>query len=178
MAATHATPTIRACPCCGLAQTVPPVPPRMRACCGRCGTRLVKRSVIARSNRRTAALATAALVLYPFGVGLPIMEVRRLGHTKDTSILEGVGTLVAAGDWIVGIVVLLCSIVLPLGKLAALLVLSTGAARLRERHRALTYHAVECGQRVSPPQLSFRFSRASVSSHAARSVIRSVSRTL
>lgn len=103
----------------------------------------MKRSVIARSNHRTAAIATAALVLYPFGVGLPIMEVRRLGHMKDTSILEGVSTLLAAGDWVVGIVVLLCSIVLPLGKLATMLVLATGAVRLRERHRAIAYHAVE-----------------------------------
>jgi paraquat-inducible protein A len=99
--------------------------------------------MVARSNQRTAAIATAALVLYPFGVGLPIIEVERFGHTKASSILEGVTALFASGQWLVGAVVLACSIVLPIGKLVSLLVLSAGGLGLARRHRAVTYRVVE-----------------------------------
>jgi paraquat-inducible protein A len=115
----------------------------MRACCVRCETSLVKRSVIARSNNRTAAIAIAALVLYPFAVGLPMLEVERFGHVSAASIVEGVASLFASGHWVIGVVVLLCSIVLPLGKLVSLLVLSAGGVMLHRRHRALTYRLVE-----------------------------------
>jgi paraquat-inducible protein A len=115
----------------------------MRACCARCESSLVRRSVIARSNSRTAAVATAALIIYPFAVGLPIMSIERFGHVNEVSILEGVTSLLGGGQWFVGIVVLLCSIVLPLGKLVSLLVLSAGGLGLRHRHRALTYRIVE-----------------------------------
>lgn len=139
----HTTPAIRACPCCGLAQTVPPVPVRMRACCARCGTSLVKRSIIARSSSRTAALSAAALILYPFAVGLPILEVERFGHASESSVLEGTVSLFSGDQYAVGVVVLLCSVVFPLGKLVALLVLSLGGLGLAQRHRALTYRLVE-----------------------------------
>ncbi|MDY7107577.1 MAG: paraquat-inducible protein A [Planctomycetota bacterium] len=136
-------PSVRACPCCGLVQSVPPVPPRRRAVCARCGSSLIKRSLIARSNGRTAAFALAALILYPFAVGLPMVEVERFGHASEASILEGVATLFAAGHLIVGVIVLLCSIVFPLGKLLALLTLSAGGVMMRRRHRLLTYRVVE-----------------------------------
>lgn len=139
----HSTPSVRACPCCGLVQSVPPIPRRMRACCARCGASLIKRTMIARSNSRTAAFAFAALILYPFAVGLPMLQVQRFGHTSEASILEGVASLLTSGHWIVGIIVLLCSIVLPLGKLLALLMISAGGVMLQKRHRVLTYHVVE-----------------------------------
>lgn len=132
---------IRACPCCGLAQRVPPLPPRHRACCARCGSGLVHRSVVARSNARTTALALAALLLWPIAIALPMLRVTRLGHAQEASIVEGATALLAAGQWVVGLVVLLCSIVLPLGKLVALLALSSGV--LAPRRRAATYRLVE-----------------------------------
>lgn len=134
---------IRCCPCCGLAQVVPPVPAGMKACCRRCGDGLVRASVLARSNHRTAAVALAALVLLPFGVGLPMLEVERFGHASSASILGGVRQLLAEGDLVVGGVILLCSVVLPATKLAALLLLSAGGLGLGARHRALTYRVVE-----------------------------------
>ena len=135
--------SMRSCPCCGLGQTVPPVPPGMRACCARCGTSLHKRSTILRSNSRTAAIALAALVLYPLAVSLPMIRVERFGHHNEASILEGTATLLASGHVVVGLIVLLCSVILPLGKLLALLLLSAGGLRLRHQHRALTYRVVE-----------------------------------
>jgi paraquat-inducible protein A len=122
-------------------QIVPPLPAGSRACCGRCDTSLVRRSVIARSRSRTGALAAAALVLYPFAVGLPLLEVERFGYRRETSVLDGVGSLFASGHVLVALVVLACSVVFPLGKLLALLLLSAGG--LGARHRALTYRVVE-----------------------------------
>jgi paraquat-inducible protein A len=142
MAVTTAS-VIRACPCCGLAQIVPHVPPRMRARCARCHAGLPRRKTLARGSHRSAALAVAALIIYPFAIGLPIMRVEKFGHVRDASILEGVSTLISKGEWLVGTVVLLCSIVLPLSKLVGLLVLGAGGLGLGRRHRALTYRLVE-----------------------------------
>ncbi len=134
---------LRACSCCGLVQRLPAVSAGMRACCGRCGTHLRRRRAGARSNSGTVALALAALILYPLGVMLPMLTIERFGYHHEASILEGISTLISSGHLVVGIIVLLCSIVFPLGKLLALLVLSAGGMAMRHKHRALTYHIVE-----------------------------------
>lgn len=103
----------------------------------------MQRSTILRSNNRAAALALAALLLYPFAITRPIMFVEQMGHASEASILEGVRSLLASGELLVGLVVLACSIILPLGKLLAILVLASRRLNLRARHRALTYRAVE-----------------------------------
>ncbi len=139
---THGS-SIRSCVCCGLVQAIPSIPPRMRACCVRCGTTLHKRSNVRRSNSRTAAIVVAALILYPLAIGLPMIRIEKFGHHNEASILEGTVTLLASGHIIVGLIVLSCSVVLPLGKLIALLVLSAGGLRLRSEHRALSYRVVE-----------------------------------
>ena len=133
----------RACPCCGLVQTVPAIPPRMRACCCRCGRNLVKRARILRSNSRTAAIALAALILYPLAISLPMVTIERFGHHAEHSIFTGTKTLLTSNHVVIGLIVLSCSIVLPLGKLLALLVLSLAGLRMRREHRVWTYHLVE-----------------------------------
>lgn len=135
--------TIRSCPCCGLAQRVPRVGKGMRACCARCDTSLRRRSTIIRGNNRAAAVALAALILYPVAVTMPMLRIERFGHSHESSIIEGTITLFSGGHLFVGLVVLLCSVILPLGKLVSLLVLTTGGFLMRRRHRALTYHIVE-----------------------------------
>jgi len=115
----------------------------MRVRCARCHCGLRKRSVALRSNSRTAAVALSALLLYPLAVTMPMIRVERFGHRHDASILEGVATLLSSGHVVVGLVVLLCSIVLPLGKLMGLLILSAGGGLMPRRHLALTYRVVE-----------------------------------
>jgi paraquat-inducible protein A len=136
---------IHTCPCCGLAQTVPAVPPGMRACCARCQTSIRAPGLVAHSTRRTAAFSLAALILYPLAVMLPVLKVQQMGHHTESSILEGIATLLAEGQLIVGVVVLLCSVIFPLTKLAALLTLSLGGARLlrAHHHKAWLYHLIE-----------------------------------
>jgi len=134
---------IQTCPCCGLAQTLPPITPKQRACCARCGTTLLRPTARYRTASRTAAVATAALLIYPFAVTMPIMRVEQLGFHNDASILDGVTTLLAQRQLFVGIVVLLCSVVLPVAKLLGLLVLSAGGLSMRHHHRAWTYRFIE-----------------------------------
>jgi len=134
---------LAACPCCGLVHRIGAVPANMRAHCSRCQTGLHKRSSSLRCNSRTAALAFAGLLLYPVAISLPMIRVEQFGHHNDASILEGTATLLSSGHILVGVVVLLCSVVLPLGKLLSLLVLSAGGLLMRKEHRALTYQIVE-----------------------------------
>jgi paraquat-inducible protein A len=115
----------------------------MRAVCARCGTSLLGRTRLLRSNNRAGAVAIAALALYPLAVTLPMLKVERLGFTSESSILEGIAALFAGGHLVVGLIVLLCSVIFPLGKLVALLTLSMGSSRMAHHHKAFTYHLVE-----------------------------------
>ncbi len=135
--------TLRTCTCCGLAQLVNPVTRGMRACCVRCGCSMQRRSDALRSNSRTAALAVAAIVLYPVAISIPMLRIEQLGHRHEASILQGITTLFAEGQWLVGVIVLLCSVVFPLSKLFGLLVLTTSVLPLPKRHRAMTYTVIE-----------------------------------
>ena len=136
------THPLRSCPHCGLIQRVPPIGPRWRACCFRCDGGLGTGPRRWLSNSRTAAIATAALVLFPLAVTLPMIRIEKFGHTHESGLIEGVTVLLSRGELVVGLVVLTCSVILPVVKLAAMLVLSTGRF-LRLRHRALTYRIVE-----------------------------------
>lgn len=138
-----ASQTVHTCSCCGLVQHLPPPQAGMRACCVRCGTAVRGWSNVLRSNRTAAAFALAALILYPVAVSLPMLRVEQFGHHNDSSILSGTATLLASGHLFVGIIVLLCSVVFPLGKLIAMLMLTTAGFLMRREHRTWTYRVVE-----------------------------------
>jgi paraquat-inducible protein A len=112
------------------------------AFCRRCAGVVYRAGGAARSSARTAATALGALLLFPPAVLLPIVEIQRLGHRHQSSILVGVWELLREGNWFVGWVVLLFSILLPLVKLLLLLELSL-LGLLRRKHRAMTYRIVE-----------------------------------
>ena len=148
------TDQLRACPSCGLTQRLPAVashiagtsdktPRRLRACCARCGATLRSQGDFARHDALTASLALAALILYPVAITLPILKVRQLGNDNTSSIIDGVITLLADGEIFVGVVVLCCSILIPLGKLFALLFMSLAGDRLAHSHRALTHRIID-----------------------------------
>jgi len=95
------------------------------------------------STARTAAAAIAGLLLYPFAVCLPIMTIERFGHANASSIWTGTWELLGKGEWFVGVVVLLCSVVIPLLKLLGLLAITVFAPALSRRWRAATYRMIE-----------------------------------
>ena len=95
------------------------------------------------SNRVCASAALAALLIYPLAISLPIMRIERFGHQHDASIWTGSVELLSEGEVFVGIVVLVCSIVIPLFKLVGLLMITRPASRLSHHHRAFTYRVIE-----------------------------------
>lgn len=139
---------LRPCSACGLIQHVPvsrtpEVPAGMRVCCARCHATMLARPRLLRSNSRAAALAATALLLYPFAITMPMLEVAKFGHAREASILDGIATLLAGGHLLIGAIVLICSVILPAGKLLAVLVLASAGGRLATHHRATTYRLLE-----------------------------------
>ena len=131
------------CRSCGLVQAVPDIPPRHRAVCCRCGAAIRRHPRRWASNRLTFSLSLSALILFPLAITLPIVTVERFGHLHRASIIDGVSALIGAGHFFVGLVVLLCSIVFPVGKLLGLLILCAGGNLLRHEHRGLTFRLIE-----------------------------------
>ncbi len=130
------------CHCCGLVQIVPELPREARARCPRCGVAVRDRRR-RRTNQRTAAAALAAMILYPLAISLPIMRIERFGHAKESSIWTGTWELLSRGYHVIGLVVLACSIVIPVLKLLGLLAITLGRGFLSRHHRAFTYRLIE-----------------------------------
>ncbi|RMF43969.1 MAG: paraquat-inducible protein A [Planctomycetota bacterium] len=140
---------LRACHCCGLVQTVPPLAEGQIAQCARCGSRIDSARRSGRlSAARCLAAAVGALILYFPAMLLPILEIEKLGHRHVSSLLGGTIDLISHGNLFVGLIVLAFSIVLPLVKLVALIELSYTAIAQRQ-HRAWTYRLVEWSGRWS-----------------------------
>ncbi len=138
---------LKACHCCGLVHVLPEVPRGRVAVCTRCGTRLWRPRRLRDANRWAASAALAALLLWPLGIGLPVLSVERLGQTNEQSIWSGTISLLSNGDLLVGGIVLVCSVVIPLLKLAGLLAITSRLALLSSRHRAGTYRMIELAGR-------------------------------
>lgn len=153
VAAPH--PSIAACPCCGLVSRLPepPVseePPvsdeRWVARCARCGETLPQASggqAGRRVTSRVAALCVTALALFPAALLLPVFEVQQFGRSVDASLWTGSVGLISRGEWLVGVVVLVCSVCLPVLKLSAMLLITAGRAWVTTRHRRLAWRLVE-----------------------------------
>ncbi len=137
------TAAIKACPRCGLVQRLPDPGTATRAACARCDALVWDPRARASRASWTGAFALSALVLYPLGISLPIMQLERFGHRVDASIWSGSVGMLREGELWIGAVVLLCSVVLPLFKLAALCTLVWGRPRLTRAARARTYRLVE-----------------------------------
>lgn len=94
-------------------------------------------------RQRTAALALAALVLYPAAVTLPVLSIRQLGHAHETGVLGGIADLLSDGSLLLGLLVLLCSVLVPLVKLLGLLLLCTRRIEVSARHRGRLWSVIE-----------------------------------
>jgi paraquat-inducible protein A len=109
--------------------------------CPRCRHRLHVRT--GSVSRVWALLLTAGLLYVPANV-LPVMTVQRLGKGGPSTIINGVGELAANHLWPLALVVLLASIIVPMVKLASLVVLLVlthrrSPARLRARTRLFRF---------------------------------------
>jgi paraquat-inducible protein A len=86
--------------------------------CPRCGARLEWRKH--RSVEMTWALVIAAAICYLPANLLPVMETTALGGTEPDTIMGGVMLLWNTGSWPLALIVLVASVMVPLGKLVAL----------------------------------------------------------
>jgi paraquat-inducible protein A len=128
------------CDCCSLLARLP----AGGGGCPRCGAPLHARKPQALA-RTWALLIAAAILLGPANL-LPIMETRSpFGNSSDT-IMSGVLFLWSSGSWLLAAVVFFASIMVPLLKLMALLVLAATAQRRtvwRPHQRARLYRLTE-----------------------------------
>jgi len=112
--------------------------------CPRCGAALHLRKPD--SLQRTVSLLITAVLLYIPANVLPIMTTDQLGRSTDSTILGGVLLLVKLGSYPVAAVIFVASVLVPIGKFAALGWLCWSVARRhRTSHRERTrlYRATE-----------------------------------
>jgi paraquat-inducible protein A len=102
------------------------------AACPRCGTGLHLRRVD--SAERTGALLLAAAICYLPANVLPVLVTTSLGGSEADTILGGVVRLYDSGSWILALIVLVASIMIPLGKIAVLTCLLAVTRRGRPAH--------------------------------------------
>ncbi|MFO0897888.1 MAG: paraquat-inducible protein A [Pirellulales bacterium] len=134
---------LRGCPCCGLVQQLPPPRSGWRAACHRCHAPFPTARKGTRGRLRAVAAALAALILYVPAITLPMLRLERLGQVREDNLLGGIVSLLSAGHWFVGLVVLVFSVIVPPLKLITLLVLGLGGAGFATRHQAAAYRLVE-----------------------------------
>ncbi len=112
--------------------------------CPRCGAELASRHH--HSIQYTWALVIAAAICYIPANALPVLSTTTLGSTDSDTIMGGVVFLYTSGSWPLALIVLIASVMVPLGKLIALiylLVTVQGGSVKNNRERTRLYRMVE-----------------------------------
>jgi len=95
--------------------------------CPRCGAVLHKRKP--NSIARTWAFVIAAFICYIPANLLPMTVVTSLGNVQEDTIMSGVIYFMQHGEWPIGLVILIASVVVPLTKLFILIYLLISVQR-------------------------------------------------
>jgi paraquat-inducible protein A len=134
--------TIAPCATCGLLSRRPPGAGFGR--CPRCGASLTPRHRY--SIQFTWALIIAAAILYIPANVLPVLVTTQLGAEEADTIISGVFYLYESGSWPLALIVLVASVMIPLGKLVALgyLLVTVQRGSAKSNHdRTRLYRLVE-----------------------------------
>ena len=137
-----AHPELASCAACGLLSR--PAGPNHLGVCPRCGAVLSPRHHV--SLQTTWALVIAAAVLFIPANAFPVLVTTTFGTTESSTILGGVVLLYQSGSWMLALIVLVASVVVPLGKLFALgyLMVTVQRGSLKSNHdRTRLYRLVE-----------------------------------
>src|SRR5262249_56017151 len=140
--ATAAQAGLVSCEACGLLSR--PAAATELGHCPRCGTELAWRRH--QSIQRTWALVIAAAICYIPANVLPVLTTTALGSSDSDTIMGGVVLLYTTGSWPLALIVLVASVMVPLGKLVALTYLLITVQRgvpTQNRERARLYRLVE-----------------------------------
>jgi paraquat-inducible protein A len=111
--------------------------------CGRCGEKLEFRRRA--SIETTWALVISAAICFIPANALPVLNTTTLGSTEGDTILGGIVFLYTSGSWPLALVVLIASVMIPLGKIAALVYLLISIQRrsvMSNRERTRLYRMV------------------------------------
>ena len=108
-----------ACHECDLLYQKQPLPPGGTARCVRCGAALYRHK--RNSLDRVLALTIAGLILFMVANFYPFLTFRLEAQVQETTLISGVLELFAQGMWIVALVVLLTSILIPLLQIIGML---------------------------------------------------------
>jgi paraquat-inducible protein A len=138
---------LRGCPRCGLVQHVPPIEVGQLARCHRCNDVITHGGGRKAHRQLCAAIALAALIIYPFGITLPVLQFEKFGHISETGIWAGGVDLLTHRHVTLGLIVLVCSVVVPVLKLLGLFLLTSGWPDLRAQHQATVYRWLELAGR-------------------------------
>ncbi len=101
--------------------------------CPRCGEGLEYRR--RHAIQRTWALVIGAAICYLPANLLPVMRTTTLTYDNADTIFSGVVALYATGSWYLALIVLIASVMIPLAKLAALVLLLVAVQRGSIRNR-------------------------------------------
>jgi len=121
-----------------------PADPAEPGYCPRCGAELSWRRH--HSIQYTWALVIAAAICYIPANALPVLSTTTLGSTDSDTIIGGVVFLYTSGSWPLALIVLIASVMVPLGKLVALAYLLITVQRRSlgsNRERTRLYRIVE-----------------------------------
>jgi len=130
------------CASCGLLSR--PARRALAGHCPRCGSALAFRK--RNSVQYTWALVIAAAICYIPANALPVLTTTTLGSTESDTIIGGVVFLYTSGSWPLALIVLVASVIIPLGKLVALayLLITVRRGSVANLHeRARIYYLVE-----------------------------------
>jgi len=141
-ALTAAQAGLVSCESCGLLSR--PVGGAEPGYCPRCGGELAQRHH--HSIQYTWALVIAAAICYIPANVLPVLTTNALGSTESDTIMGGVVLLYRTGSWPLALIVLVASVMVPLGKLIALsyLLISVQRGSIKNNNeRTRLYRVVE-----------------------------------
>lgn len=125
------------------------VRPGARVLCWQCGDSLRPWSKSLHNNRLAAILAAAGLVFCIPALTLPLMGIKKLGFSNEMGLVEGVVSIMHHGNPLLGLILLVCSVFLPIGKITCLLLLTTRGPQLSAHRKSLMFHIIEWTGRFS-----------------------------
>ncbi|MBC8106656.1 MAG: paraquat-inducible protein A [Anaerolineae bacterium] len=111
-----------------------------RACphCGAAPLPLWRR--IGRHNGVAAILCIAALIVLSAAVVMPFISMSKLGEVRIFSLISGIGELFDRGQWVIGTVLFVFSLIFPFAKLLALLAATSSLTRMSAIARRRLHH--------------------------------------
>jgi paraquat-inducible protein A len=125
----HVRSAVTVCPDCGLILRPPRLRPNLVAVCPRCAQSLRRHKQ--NPIQKGLALSLTGLLLYLPANLLPLMTFAVLGIESRSSIVQACMHMFTSGQWFVGLIVALTTLIFPLVLLSSLLLTTLGLATRR-----------------------------------------------